>query len=295
MRLRADQPIFRAFLITLALTAALAADEPASRRIPLQGQDNFRTLGGYKTADGRAVKQGVIFRSGNLDQLTDADVARLKKLGVKTVIDLRTDYEVKKAPDRLPDGVKYVRAPVLKDEEVKRFFDGLEKGDASVFKPGSKMGPYDLLDPERKKQYAAAFAKVFELAADPTAHPVVFHCAGGRDRTGVAAALILECLGVPRKTVIEDYQLTDKYVDPEKSLAKLRKMVADKQGVTEDQVDMAGLKRLLEGSRKDKDRLRRTLKDLDDKYGSVEKYLAEELKIGAKERDRLRDALLEPR
>jgi protein-tyrosine phosphatase len=296
MRFRDDFPIYGVITVALAALPAMALPGD-TRRIPLQGQDNFRTLGGYKTADGRAVKPSVLFRSGNLDQLTDADLAKLKELGIKTVIDLRTDYEVKKAPDKLPAGVKYVRAPVMKDEEVKKFYEALAKGDLTkspLFQPGGKVGPYDLLDPECKARYAAAFAKVFEAAADPAAHPIVFHCAGGRDRTGVAAALILECLGVPRGTVLEDYRLTDKYVDPQKSLKKLRKMIAERQGVKEDQVDMDAVRRLLEGFRKDTDRLRRTLVDLDAKYGSVVKYLAEELKIGEKSRERLRDALLEP-
>jgi protein-tyrosine phosphatase len=297
MRFRDDFPIYGVIVVALAALPAMA--QPGdTRRIPLQGQDNFRTLGGYKTADGRAVKPSVLFRSGNLDQLTDADLAKLKELGIKTVIDLRTDYEVKKAPDKLPAGVKYVRAPVMKDEEVKKFYEDLAKGDLTkspLFQPGGKVGPYDLLDPECKARYAAAFAKVFEAAADPAAHPIVFHCAGGRDRTGIAAALILECLGVPRETTLEDYRLTDKYVDPQESLKKLRKMMAERQGVKEDQVDMDAVKRLLEGFRKDTDRLRRTLMDLEAKYGSVEKYLAEELRIGEKERARLRDALLLPK
>ena len=100
-----------------------------SRLIPLEGQDNFRDMGGYRTADGRTVKGRQVFRSGELPKLADDDVAALDELGVKTVVDFLTGEKIaSRGEDRLPDGVR--KAPLSMDADIR---DGTQrKGNSSA-------------------------------------------------------------------------------------------------------------------------------------------------------------------
>ena len=83
------------------------------RQIKLDGQANFRDLGGYRTTDGRSVKWGLIYRSGQLNELSDADLAKLKELDIRTVVDLRGTAEAEsRGKDRLPEGVRSVGCPI---------------------------------------------------------------------------------------------------------------------------------------------------------------------------------------
>ena len=85
----------------------------ADRSLHLASAPNFRDLGGYRTADGRWVRMGLLYRSDQLDKLSDADQAKLSRLGIRTVVDLRTDAERAGGPDRLPAGASPVVADVL--------------------------------------------------------------------------------------------------------------------------------------------------------------------------------------
>lgn len=88
----------------------------ADRSLHLEGAANFRDVGGYRTADGRWVKMGVLYRADALHKLTDADLAKLRRLGIRTDFDLRTPGERAKAPDRVPAGARYVVANVIGEE-----------------------------------------------------------------------------------------------------------------------------------------------------------------------------------
>ncbi len=93
-----------------SLAPVQAADQP---EVQLEGQPNFRDLGGYKTTDGRTVKFGQLFRSGELSRLNDDDVRKLQQLGIKTVVNFLTDEEIKAGgEDRLPDNVTMMRLPI---------------------------------------------------------------------------------------------------------------------------------------------------------------------------------------
>ncbi|MEV0845282.1 tyrosine-protein phosphatase [Streptomyces sp. NPDC049954] len=176
----------------------------ADRRIALQGAVNFRDAGGYRTADGHWVKMGEVYRSGALDQLTDADLRKLRRLGIKLDIDLRTDEERATAPDRLPAGTRYTVANVMgastsgyeqpksAEESVRMMVDG-EKAMVS-----SELA-------------RSAYTKLVSDVSDGRNHAVLFHCSAGKDRTGWANAVLLTALGVPRSTVTSDYLASNTY------------------------------------------------------------------------------------
>lgn len=183
----------------------------SERRLPLQETVNTRDLGGYETADGRRVKWGKVFRSDHLARLSNDDIAFLKQLKIQTVCDFRTLAEVRSRPDRFPaDGRgSYVHLPVnpLKFEPM-LLFEKLKNGDADWLTPQFLIRGYRLnLD-----QFARTWGAVFKRLVDPAHLPLIFHCTGGKDRAGTFAALLLLALGVPEKTVIHDYGLSNIYI-----------------------------------------------------------------------------------
>ena len=156
---------------------------------------NFRDLGGIGTADGRRVRSGRVFRSNGLFDLSDDEVGVLQaRCRLRTVIDLRGPLEARRErPCPLAGGgLRSVRLPLL-DEE--------------------RQAPGVLTDflPRYQGYLATAgdrITQALEVIADEASQPVLFHCTTGRDRTGVLAALLLDCLGVPADAIVADYGAT---------------------------------------------------------------------------------------
>jgi len=174
----------------------------ADRLVRLDGTVNFRDLGGYRTTDGQWVAMGKVYRSDALDKLTDADLATLGRLGIRTDVDLRTADERAAAPDRVPAGAAYVVADVLGGSVT------------STFNPTSSAEAAQLMtDGERTMVSSstgrAAYTQLFDVVGQRGA--VVFHCTAGKDRTGWGAAALLTTLGVPASTVQSDYLLSNTY------------------------------------------------------------------------------------
>ncbi len=174
----------------------------SERRLAFEGAKNFRDLGGYKTGDDQFLRWGAIFRSDSLHQLTEADLLVFNSIGVRTVYDLRSNAERSEAPD-----------PV---EPVALEIVSVAPGEEG---PGL-AGIATTLDAERLLRdiyvgmlanSALLFGQLFTGLATPGRLPAVFHCAGGKDRTGMTAALMLSALDVERETVLDDYELTARW------------------------------------------------------------------------------------
>jgi protein-tyrosine phosphatase len=193
------------------LSSLAGVTETAERLLPLQGGRNFRDLGGYRTADGRMVRWGQLYRSGSMTHLTDADYGYLGRLGIKVICDFRTTAERTTEPTNWPEPL----APQMFSRDyampMSNVLAGPSGGDptAASVRAGLinlyKTMPYDHAD-----SYRRMFA---ELIAGRS--PLAFNCSAGKDRTGVAAALLLTTLGVPHDQVLADYALTEKVVDYE--------------------------------------------------------------------------------
>jgi len=185
----------------------------AERRLPLEKTYNFRDIGGYRTADNRRLRWGVVFRSAHLAELTDADHGLLQRIGIRLVCDFRTIEEAEGQPDRLPaDGsMQYLHMPIAHGkfdpaEAVAR----IKKGDISWL-------THDFMTNNYRKQiddFAGLWKQFFDRLMDRRDRPLVFHCTAGKDRTGVCAALILLAAGVPESTVIADHALSNTYNAP---------------------------------------------------------------------------------
>ena len=185
-----------------------------ARRLALEGAYNFRDLGGMRTSNGKTVRWGQVFRSDTLTHLTDHDYDRLNAIGISLVCDLRSRDERKSDPTEWKDGSPvFVQAPVSEDD----------KGTALDKTQMAKLRSAGMTVDEGRNIFEAFYIRmVFDSAAkfgtvlraiETTDRPSMFHCTGGRDRTGITAALLLHILGVPDATIDQDFVLSTKYLD----------------------------------------------------------------------------------
>ena len=181
-----------------------------ARLVPLDGSFNFRDLGGYPAPDGRTTRWGRLYRADALHELTGDDVIRLRELGLRTVVDLRTERELVSS-GRGPLGLEEVDfhhlAVVKEGVRADGTSDRAAEGE-SVAAPapaGDDLAERYLwyLDVGRVSLVTALM-----LLGGDQHYPLVFHCAAGKDRTGVLAALVLEILGVERRVIVADYVIT---------------------------------------------------------------------------------------
>jgi protein-tyrosine phosphatase len=168
-------------------TATAAVD----RHLPLQGTRNLRDVGGYPAADGRRTRWRTLLRTDSLDSLPPASQGALLDLGLRQVIDLRWPSELDEAPSvfQESDRVTYTSIPLLADDPTPHV--GL-------------AGMYRHIFDERATQ----LVEVVRALLAPGGVPAVIGCAAGKDRTGVAIALILDAVGVPRDVIVTDYALS---------------------------------------------------------------------------------------
>ena len=178
----------------------------AERRVLLEGAVNFRDLGGYATTDGRRTRWGLVFRSDAFHALTDEDRKRFSELGLRVIYDLRSDSERISHPNVIPedDTLRSVELLLSAGEDDSGALPPLEQ---LLEGSGFLLGLYRGL----VANGAPVFGALLSGLAEPDALPAVFHCLWGKDRTGVAAALLLSALGVPQADVVDDYMLTEQY------------------------------------------------------------------------------------
>ncbi|MBD0711608.1 MULTISPECIES: tyrosine-protein phosphatase [unclassified Streptomyces] len=183
--------------------------------IPATSVANLRDLGGLPLASGRAVRHGLVLRSGQLDRLDPVEPA-VAGLGVRTVVDFRTESERTARPDRLPAGARALVADVLAD-----------RLSVSGLPPAARLRTL-LSDPALAEEelgggrVRAAFARTYRTfvsgaaarvayrsflteLGSPDAGPVLFHCSAGKDRTGWATVVVLSLLGADEETTRTEY------------------------------------------------------------------------------------------
>lgn len=179
------------------------------RIIALSGGHNFRDIGGYATVNGGTVAWGRVYRSGTMASLNESDHAILDKLGLRTVCDLRSTAERNKRPSLFAPDASFEIWARDYDMSGADLVAAFRHPEANHDRSRERM---IALYHEIADEQAPAYRELFRRVADG-ALPLVFHCSAGKDRTGVAAALLLDLLGVPRETIMEDYELTDMFID----------------------------------------------------------------------------------
>jgi protein-tyrosine phosphatase len=170
---------------------------------PLNGASNFRDAGGCQAAGGRRMRLGQLFRSDALNKLSASDLAALSRLDIRQVIDLRSQPEQEHDPDRLPPQATYHFLPITLVWQAPFVLQKkLLSGDV---RPGEFAADLVRGYSEIPVAYAGVFAQTFRLLLRPEGLPALIHCTGGKDRTGMAVALVQTALGVPRQSVFEGY------------------------------------------------------------------------------------------
>jgi len=248
----------------------------------LRGVDNFRDFGGYATVDGKRVRTGVLYRSGHHGQPTAEDLAALRDLGIRTVVDLRSKRERCHSPSVRP-----------------RDWNGtLIEGDETLeaLPPELADAPMDLDSPADARATMTRFYSALPFAegmADLYRRmfaalragevPLVVHCSAGKDRTGIACALVLHAVGVPREVIVRDYLITGDFADRSALAAAIRNHWG---GALSAQAadELAGVRRSFVDA---------TFGAIETRSGSVDRYLDTVMNMSADERVELRRRLLE--
>lgn len=183
--------------------------EEINRPFPLHGPRNARELGGYMTTDGRRTKEHVFVRADGLDSLTGKDRQFLRRYPVELVIDLRSRFETRLAPDRLDRHFEQMHVPMfdhVQSELARRAAEGYEGGPKGpVYTTLAEI--YVLLAETEQEEIYMVLKKLID-----TEKPALFHCTAGKDRTGIISMCLLEAAGVPEGTILADYGATAKYL-----------------------------------------------------------------------------------
>ena len=194
----------------------------STRLVNLDGTDNFRDCGGYETIEGRRVKWGLLYRSDQLSNISEKDVALLENMGLKTIVDYRSKSEAIAAPNKEISGANtYSLDPNAKTAQLAAGYIDTDKNKSILdllkehkFNPEKDGDPEENMYKEYKKfihsdSSKKAYRELIKLILDEHNLPLVQHCRGGKDRTGFGVAIVLLALGVREECVIYDYTLTN--------------------------------------------------------------------------------------
>jgi protein-tyrosine phosphatase len=256
-----------------------------NRLIPFQKVTNFRDLGGYQAADGRTVRWGVLYRSGNLAKLSRQDQEVFGALKIDTLVDFRSVYERERDPTGLAEEIRPIvlELPVMDEanevmrKEIRSRIENKKYDDldsSTLMLAAYRQFALDFLE-----EYRQFFQAV--LAAD--GKPVLWHCTAGKDRTGFAAAVLLKLLGVDWDIIMADYLLSNDYVDQRRGQMLVLRLMRGRGAVNLIRPLLTVHASWLEGA----------FEVIEEEWGSFERYLEEGLGLDEDDITQLKKQLLE--
>lgn len=196
----------------LLRTGGVTSGIISNRYIEMDNILNFRDIGGYFTAEEKQLKWGKIYRSGHLSNANLFDQDKLKRLGIKTIIDFRTEEDRKAHPYFV--NIQKINIPIVPGDissfKKEMLENNFTRSETIIFMQDAYK--------EMVENNADKYAEMFDILVDENNYPVLITSFLGKDRTGIAAALLLYALGVPEYTVEEDYLASNKYIDPKKTI-----------------------------------------------------------------------------
>lgn len=245
---------------------------------------NFRDLGGLPTKDGLKVRAHRLLRAGQPVGLSEQEqAALLHDHHLKMVVDLRTQEEVDREPDDAMDGVAYLQLDILKEHNQAPDSESFHKLTSTDEVHSYMCNIYVAL---AKDEHAKlCYTQFVGAALDNKDGAMLFHCYAGKDRTGVAAAILLSLLGVDRETIFQDYLATN---DLREEANRQILAAAKAQGVGETELQALGI-----ALRVERQYLERYFEAAEEEYGSYTAYLTHALGVSREMEADLRTAYLE--
>lgn len=255
------QIIYGCLLLAPFFSQAQIADS-TQRQVKLQGAVNVRDIGGYATKSGKNVKWGKIYRSAEINNLTATDLDILQARAINYVLDFRGPVEVATAPDKLPKGATRISLPSGSENvgDKSKTMQNMMKatnGDSIMLPFYANLLPFT-------NRYKPMFQTLLTNSLDSA---ILFHCTAGKDRTGIAAALILYALGVDEQTIMNDYLASNYY--RQKDNERMKTLLVSNYHMSEKVVnDVMGVNEKY---------LTATFLAIKSQYGSVDNYLKKEM------------------
>ncbi|MDO4466598.1 MAG: tyrosine-protein phosphatase [Bacillota bacterium] len=249
---------------------------------------NARELGGYVNREGKRIKNGLLLRTGKLTYVSDEDIDRLvNEFGVKKIFDFRTSEEINREPDRNVPGARYYPIRILDESEMNAAKREEENNRFEAFmhflKSGFLANMYsDMFLSEFSQNGFSTFLKEV-ISCEEGA--VLWHCSAGKDRTGMAAVLLLTILDFDLDVIVEDFMLTNEYTADliEQSTNKFLEMGCPEQ-YREDLVLVEGV---------GLDVLKNGVTTVEREYGNLQSYIRNQLHITEEDITILKNRYLE--
>jgi len=262
--------------------------------VELNDVDNCRQLGGYKTIDGKTVKQNTLIRSGKLSKLEENGFNAFDEMNITEVIDLRIPEEISHRPDPKFKNTHSYKINLADTASTFYWYSvlGVEANSSNyldvvdtIAKTPLNLGDMyieGIIDSEYGRK---ALKQVFDVFVNHEKGAILWHCTGGKDRTGIVAALLLSVLNVDRETVLNDYELTNDFVKGQRVGMKIVSwFYPDDNGEEERVATIAGVKREF---------MERTLNYIDEKYGGPVNFMIKNVGLTAEDVNILKTKYLE--
>ncbi len=261
-----------------------------SRQILFETLRNTRDLGGMTGADGRKIRPGKLIRSGYLSGASEEDREKLAGL-VDTIADFRTDQECAEKPEPVIEGIRSLRFPILDEQKagVTRDEDSYEAVRKNMLDNAGIARKYMCgiySDFVMNAHSRSMYERFVRMLLEDHRKGVLWHCTAGKDRAGFGTVIVQELLGVSRADIMEDYLMTNVYLEPE--IQELSAGILKVRGTVSSEAEKA-LRYMFAAWREYLDAAYERVTEF---YGDFDGYLAEGLHITPAERERLRELYL---
>ena len=249
----------------------------AARNVNIPGIQNFRDLGGYKSAEtGKDTRWGMLYRSAQIDSIPFCSRRELKNMGIRTIIDLRSEEERHNYPQFHDEDFNVLHLPIATGnmEHILQDIRDKKIETDTIYRLVERMNR------QLVTNYRKEYKELFTLLLDRNNYPVVIHCTSGKGRTGIVSALVLAALGVNEEAIMKDYRLSNDYFNiPKASRYAYKLPINSQEAIT----TIYSAK---------EDFLNAAKEQVDAEYGSVQAYLKKGIGLSAEEIERLRSILL---
>lgn len=251
--------------------------------LPIQGMTNLRDCGGYRNHEGKFIKWGKLYRANHFHSIDTESVHYLRKLGIKTIVDLRSFNEITKSPNKYIGEIitlhvdpsahtaelaaQFAAKPDNENEELIKFITS-QVDTSKINGSGEQVFEQyrNFVTGDKAKK---SFAKMLRLLLDPENSPCVLHCRGGKDRTGYAILLVMIMLGISEEDIVADYMVTRK-----NRLERNDYKMAQYREITQDENVLGYLLSLIDTR---EEFISETFNIMNSLYGGAENYIRHEL------------------